>query len=394
MPRTIHGDVLWVGAVDWHRRLFDSLIPLPDGTSYNAYLVRGTNATALLDSVDPSMGAVLEGHLAQVGKIDYLVHHHVEQDHSGFLPELLKRYPEATVIASPTGKPMLAEHLGIATDRIRAVNDGERIDLGGKTLRFLHTPWVHWPETMCTFLEEEGILFSCDFFGSHLATSDLLVTDEERVREAAKRYYAEIMMPFRTPIRKNLEKIAPLDIRMIAPSHGPIYARPKMIVDEYRRWSDDRPGNETVVAHVSMHGSTARLADALVGQLARQGVTVHHFDLAVADIGKLAMALVDARSVVLGTPTVHAGPHPLAVSAAYLVNALRPKVAVAGLFGSYGWGSRSMEMLAAGLGNLKVKLLDPVHCKGLPGPDDIAAMVRMAESIAAEHTRLGGSSAP
>jgi flavorubredoxin len=388
MPRTIQKDVLWVGAVDWHRRLFDALIPLPDGTSYNAYLVRGSNATALLDAVDPTMQSALAGHLDGVGKIDYLIHHHVEQDHSGSLPWLMGRYPEAAVLTSPKGRQMMVEHLGVDAGRIRAVEDGERVELGGKTLKFLHTPWVHWPETMCTLLEEEGILFSCDFFGSHLATSDLFVTDEAQLHESAKRYYAEIMMPFRAAIRKNLEKLAPLDIRMIAPSHGPIHARPAFIVDAYRRWTDDRVRNETVVAHVSMHGSTARMADALVEALAARGVSVHHFDLAVADIGKLAMALVDAGSIVLGTPTVLTGPHPLAFSAAYLVNALRPKVAVAGLFGSYGWGSRSMEILSASFGNLKVKLLEPVHCKGKPGPEAIASMVSMADSVAAEHAIL------
>ena len=155
-PRAITDRVSFVGAIDWDRRLFDALVPLPDGTSYNAYLIRGSDRVALLDTVDPAMAHVLLGYLEQVPRIDYVISHHAEQDHSGSLPLVLERYTEARVLCSSQAKPLLIEHLGIAEERIQAVADGEAVSLGDRTLRFLHTPWVHWPETMCTWLEEIG----------------------------------------------------------------------------------------------------------------------------------------------------------------------------------------------------------------------------------------------
>jgi len=226
LARKIKESIYWMGAVDWDRRLFDSLIPLPDGTTYNAYLIEGSEKTALLDTVDPSMAGILMAQLDKVPKIDFIVSHHAEQDHSGAIPRVLDRYPEAKVVSTPKAKNMLIDLLGIPEDAFITVADGETISLGDKTLKFIHTPWVHWPETMVTYLEEDRILFSCDFYGSHIATTDLFVADQGRVYEAAKRYFAEIMMPFRNIIAKNLEKLAPYDIEMIAPSHGQIYPPP------------------------------------------------------------------------------------------------------------------------------------------------------------------------
>jgi flavorubredoxin len=185
---------------------------------------------------------------------------------------------------------MMDTHLAVPAERIRVVEDGESISLGNKTLQFVYTPWVHWPETMCTYVPEDKCLFSCDFFGSHLATTDLFVTDQAQVYEAAKRYYAEIMMPFRTVIARNLDKLAELDFDMIAPSHGPVYDKPAFILDAYRDWVAPTMKNEVVLPYVSMHGSTAQMVRHLVDALAREGVTVHAFDLAVTDIGKLAIA--------------------------------------------------------------------------------------------------------
>jgi flavorubredoxin len=321
-PRQIIPKVYWVGAVDWSRRLFDALIPLPDGTSYNSYLIRGSEKTALIDTVDPTMKDVLISRLNQLGveNIDYLVANHAEQDHSGTLPQVLAKYPQVKVLTTPKCKGMLIDLLLIPEKRITTVEDKETISLGDKTLEFIHTPWVHWPETMSTYLREERILFSCDFFGSHLATSDLYVTDEWQAITAAKRYYAEIMMPFRTNIQKNLEKLKDYPIAFIAPSHGPIYDEPELILKAHHSWVFDEPKNIVVLAYVSMHDSTHKMVEYLVEALVRKDITVEQFDLPVTDSGKLAMTLVDAATVVIGTPTVLAGAHPSAVYAAFLVN--------------------------------------------------------------------------
>jgi flavorubredoxin len=242
---------------------------------------------------------------------------------------------------------------------------------------------------MSTYLQEERILFSCDFFGSHLATTDLYVTEEWRVYEAAKRYYAEIMMPFRRIIQKNLEKVQRRQIELIAPSHGPIYDRPAFIIDAYRDWVSEEAKNEVVLPYVSMHGSTERMVDHLVSALAERGVKVHQFDLAVTDIGKLAIALVDAGTIIIGTPTVHVSPHPLVVYAAHLANVLRPKASFASVVGSYGWSTRVVEQIAELIPNLKVELLDPILCEGYPREEDLAALDELAGTVAARHRERG-----
>ena len=294
--REIRQGIQLIATVHWERRLFDSLIPLPDGTSYNAYLVKGSQATALLDTTEPVLQEELLRELDTLDRLDYLVSHHSEQDHAGTIPAVLARFPEAILVCSTKAKDLLETHLHIAPERIRTVADGETISLGDKTLHFLHTPWVHWPETMTTWVPEAKCLFSCDFLGSHLATSEIHVADQARVYEAAKRYFAEIMMPFRSAVRKNLDKISACDFDLVCPSHGPVHDHPAFIIDAYRDWVSPQMRNEVVIPYVSMHGSTERMVKHLIDALARHGVAVAAFDLAVTDIGKLAIALVDAAT--------------------------------------------------------------------------------------------------
>ena len=389
--RKLKPNVYSVGAIDWDARLFDRLIPLPDGTSYNSYLVRGSDKTALLDTVDPAKTDVLLGSLADAGvdTIDYVIAHHAEQDHSGSLPDVLLIYPDAKVVTNPKCKQMLIDLLGIDEERFVTVEDGQELSLGDKTLHFVHTPWVHWPDTMSTYVPEDQILFSCDFFGAHLATSSLFVDDEAIVGESAKRYYAEIMMPFRKQIRANLAKLDKLRIEMIAPSHGPVYDKPKLIVDAYKDWASDAVKNEVVVAYVSMHGSTGKMVSHFVEALMERGIKVKQFELASVDIGKLAMALVDAATVVIGSPTVLIGPHPCAAYAAFLANALRPKTRFASIIGSYGWGGKTVEQLTGLMSNLNVEILEPVLAKGDPKEGDFLALERLADEILTKHKEAG-----
>jgi len=386
-PRKLRANIYWVGAVDWDRRLFDELIPLPDGTSYNAYLIKGTEKTALIDTVDPTMASVLADNLTQmdVKNIDYVIANHAEQDHSGALPQILRLYPDAMVVATAKCKNLLMDLLLVPESRIITVEDGKTLSLGDKTLEFIHAPWVHWPETMITYLREDKIIFTCDFFGSHLATSDLYVTDEATIYEAAKRYYAEIMMPFRMVIQKNLEKIKDLQIDVIAPSHGPLYDKPSFILEAYKDWVYAQPKNIVVLPYVSMHGSTKKMVEYFVTSLVERGITVKQFNLAKTDIGKLAMALVDAATIVVGSPTVLVGPHPNVVYAVYLTNALRPKLKFASIIGSYGWGGKMVEQITRMLSNLKVELLEPVVIKGFPNEQDFGALDRLADKILNKH---------
>jgi flavorubredoxin len=284
---------------------------------------------------------------------------------------------------------MLMDLLNLPENSFLAVEDGQEVSLGDKTLRFVHTPWVHWPETMVTYIPEDKILFSCDFFGSHIASSDLFVNDKGRVYEAAKRYFAEIMMPFRSKIAKNLDKLKDLEISMIAPSHGPIYPDPSFILDAYHGWVHGTPANTVVLPYVSMHGSTRIMVDHLTTALVQRGVGVERFNLEVTDIGKLAISLVDAGSIVLGTPTIHAGPHPYAAYCALLAGTLRPKIQFLSVIGSYGWGGKTMDTLAGMLAGIKAELLDPVFCKGAPREKDLQSLDDLAASIAAKHKEQG-----
>jgi flavorubredoxin len=389
--RKLRPNVYAVGAIDWDAKLFDRLIPLPDGTSYNSYLICGTEKTALLDTVDPTKTDVLLGNIVSAGaeKIDYIVAHHAEQDHSGSLSEVLLLYPEAKVVTNPKCKGMLMDLLDIEDEKFITVEDGQEISLGDKTLRFIYTPWVHWPETMSTYLQEDKILFSCDFFGSHLATSSLFVDDEAAVYESAKRYYAEIMMPFRKQINSNIAKLDKLEIEMIAPSHGPVYDKPEFIMDAYKDWASDKVKNEVVIAYVSMHGSTCKMVSHLVEALIERGIKVKQFELATVDIGKLAMSLVDAATVVIGSPTVLVGPHPCAAYAAFLANALRPRARFVSIIGSYGWASKMVEQLTSLMPNIKAEIIEPVLARGEPKEAEYAALDKLADKILAKHKENG-----
>lgn len=391
MIRQIKPNVFSVGAIDFDRRLFDELIPLPHGTSYNSYLIKGSEKTALIDSVDPSKEQDLVNHLKQLGinQIDYIIAHHGEQDHSGVIPVILKHFIDAKVVTNTKCKDILKELLLIPDDRFLVIKDRDTLSLGGKTLEFILTPWVHWPETMLTYLKEDKILFTCDLFGSHLATSDLFVTDQALYYESAKRYYAEIMMPFRTNIKTHLEKIKDYQIDIIAPSHGPVHDKPEFIINAYHDWTSNTIKNQVVLPYVSMHGSVKVMVEYFIDALIKRGITVKPFNLTQSDIGELAIALVDAATIVVGSSTVLNGPHPQAVYAVYLANALRPKTKFASIIGSYGWAGKMVEKISEMIPNLKVEVLEPVIAKGYPKHEDFAKLELLADMILEKHKYLG-----
>jgi flavorubredoxin len=387
--KKIKENVYYVGANHWDRRLFDELIPLPDGTSYNAYLIQGKEKTALIDAVDPATIEQLFDNLKKLNikKIDYVISNHAEQDHSGGIPFVLKEYPEAKVITNEKCKSMLIDLLLIPDEKFIVIKEGDKIDLGDKTLEFYLTPWVHWPETMVTYLIQDKILFSCDFFGSHIATTDIFNTDNFYI--PAKRYYAEIMSPFRNNVRNNLEKVRKIDPEIIAPSHGVIYLNPEKIMNAYSEWASDNVKNEVVLAFVSMHDSTKKMAEYLREAIAERGINVNYFNLTVTDIGELAMSLVDAATLVLGAPTVLAGMHPAGAFALYLFNALRPKTRFVSLISSFGWGEKASEVVKNMLTNFKGEIIKPVIVKGFPRENDFKELDRLADEIAEKHKTLG-----
>jgi len=386
----IKDDIYYVGIRDWDRRLFDELIPLPEGTTYNSYLIVGKEKTALIDTADPDKKEIYMDYLknSAVKKIDYIIANHAEQDHSGCLPYVLETYPGAKVVTNQKCKDFLKELLVIDDDQFLVIGDKETLSLGGKTLQFFMTPWVHWPETMITYLVEDKILFSCDFFGSHFATSDLYVTDENMVYHNAKRYFAEIMLPFRVQIRKNVEVVEGLNIEMIAPSHGPIYKNPKMIIDAYKDWISDKVKPEVLIPYTSMHGSVEGIVQYLTDKFTEKGIFVKPFNLNKTDIGELAMALVDASTIIIGSPMVLAGPHPSIASAAVLVNALRPKTRFLSVVGSFGWGGKLVEVLTSLISNVKAEVIEPVLVKGIAKKEDYQRLDNLINIIVEKNKNL------
>jgi flavorubredoxin len=387
VSREIAQGIFWVGALDFSRRLFDALIPTPEGTSYNAYLIRGSEKTALIDTVDPAKEFELVSNLLKLGveRIDYVIVNHAEQDHSGSLPMILEFYPDAMVVTNEKCKEFLIALLQLPPERMKIIRDKETLSLGDRTLEFHLTPWTHWPETQITYLKEDRILFTCDLFGFHQASSDLYVADEAASYRSAKRYYAEIMMPFRNSIRGHLATIKALPLQMIAPSHGPIHKNPQFILDAYTDWTSDSVKNEVVIPYISMHGSTEKMVEHLTNALIARGITVKPFNLNVTDIGDLALALVDAATVVVATPTVLFGPHPQVVYATYLANMLKPKVRFASVIGSYSWGGKTAETIVKMLDHVKVEILEPVIVKGQPDEATFRQLDRLADDILKKH---------
>ena len=379
----ISESVYWVGVKDWNRRLFDALIPLPKGTTYNAYLIVGESKKALIDTVNPGFEKEWEEKISKVvnhADIDYVIMNHAEPDHAGAIPHIMSINRKAKLVTTSKGAKMAQTFYKMPEERIQVVHDQETIDLGGKTLRFIEAPMLHWPETMFTYLIENKILFSCDFFGSHVAAG--LYDDEvEDLLVHAQRYWGEIMMPFRIMAQRALEKIKDLEIEMIAPSHGPIHRNTERILTAYKKWANGETKRKAMIAYVSMWNSTEKMIQPIAETLASEGIEIVLYNLALADIGDVAKDLVDSRAIVLGAPTVLGGMHPLAVYATYLVKALRPPLKYGVVLSSYGWGGGAVKHIQEVLEPLKMELVGAMEINGPPTKNDITKIIEIGKTL-------------
>jgi len=382
----ISDSVFYVGVQDWDRELFDEIIPLPQGTSYNSYIVKGEKV-ALIDAVDPSKKEIFLNNLKELKleKIDFLIANHAEQDHSGAIPDVLSLYSMAKVITNEKCKGFLKDLLLIPEEKFITIKDQETISLGGKTLKFFFTPWVHWPETMVTYLIEDKILFPCDFLASHIATGSILSDGDEVIKMGAKRYYSEIMMPYRVSIQKHLKLLKTLDINLIAPSHGVIYKKPDFIIKAYEEWVSDKVKNKVIILYVSMHHSVLEGIKVLESFLIDYQIPYKVFNGTKCDIGELAMALVDAATLIVGTPVFLANPHPNISFLLSFINALRPKTRYFGLISSYSWGQRIEEQVKNILANCKLEYLPLVLAKGFPKEEEKIKIKELVENILRKH---------
>jgi len=379
-------EIFWVGVEDWNRRYFDALIPLPNGTSYNAYLIVGKEKVVLVDSVQKNFQEEMLEKIAEVvnpERIDYVVMNHAEPDHAGGIPRVLEIAQNAKLIVTKMGVEMARVFYDVPSERTVMVKDGDTLGLGAKTLKFVEAPWLHWPETMFTYCVEDRALFPCDFFGAHLAKSKLF-DDEfgEGLLPEAKKYYAEIMMPFPVAIQRALDKVKGLDVKIIGPSHGPIYRNPKRILDAYEKWARGPLQPRVVMVYVTMWGSTEALEKAIAEAISYEGVEVVPYNLLVSDLSHVMRDIVDASAIVIGAPTVLNNAHPLAIMATEIIRELKPRAKLVAAFGSYGWGRAATKVIADSLQRSGFEICETLDVRGPPKKEDLEKAVNLGKHVA------------
>ncbi len=389
--KKIKENIFYAGINDKDRLIFDELIPLDCGTSYNSYIIKGSEKTAVIDTMYPKFTKEYINSFDEnnIKNIDYIIANHGEQDHSGSIPALLEKFPNAKVVTNMVCAKNLKEMLLISDDKIQVITNNEELSLGDKTLRFLISPGVHWPDTMFTYIKEDNIIFTCDFLGAHYIFDDVFAIPSEKLEKSAKKYFAEIMMPFSVVCRKYIKQIKDLNVNMILPSHGPIYKNPNYILDLYEDWTSEKGKNLVLLPYVSMYNSTEEMIDYLAAKLKDKGIPSIKYDIVNGNLGDLAIALVDGTTIVIGSSMVLAGAHPAAVNIVYLASILRPKTKIASFIGSYGWGGDLFGTMTKILAPLKPDIIEPVLVKGKAKEEDFAKIDKMASEIFLKHKELG-----
>lgn len=386
----LNDNVFEVGAKDPDRRIFDSLVFMPHGTTYNSYLVKGGSYNALIDCVDPEKFDVLKENLQNAGisKLDYVVLLHSEQDHSGSIHKVIEMYPQCKVVCTVKVKELMAIHLHLSDENIITKAENETLDLGGMELSFHSIPFAHWPDNTMVRLLPDNILFSSDLFGAHNSSDQALTSISDMQHKSARGYFSEIMMPFRRNIAKYTAKVEEMAPSIIAPSHGAVWLLPKEILDLYKYWTSDATTKKVTIPYVTMHDSTKIAVSCLAVQLEKRGVEVVLHDLThkpeslLIETGEMIYDLVDCAGVVFAFCTVLGGPHPAMVYASATANAMMPKTKYMGMLCSYGWATKATETICALTQNFKSHRYEPIVFKGLPTNDVLNKIQQLADEIA------------
>ncbi len=385
--RKVKEGVYWVGGIDWNLRNFHGY-STPRGTSYNAYLVVGEKI-ALVDTVKARCTDEMLDRIASVvdpSKIDYVVSNHVEMDHSGAIPRILQVAPNATVVTCAAGERGLREHFH-ADWKFQVIKSGDQLPLGGgKTLSFVTTPMVHWPDNMVCYLPEDKILFSNDAFGQHYASPERF-DDElplQLVVEEAQKYFGNIVLCFLPMVAKALEAVSGLDVQIIAPSHGLIWrTNVRTILERYKRWTSNTPEERALIVYDTMWDSTAQLAQAIGAAFDARGIQWRIYDLKEAHISEIMTEVVTSRYICVGSPTLNNGMLPTVASFLTYLRSLTPKKRVGLAFGSYGWGGQSIEHVNQYLKESGFELLEPVKVKYVPDREALRGVTEKVEQALA-----------
>jgi anaerobic nitric oxide reductase flavorubredoxin len=380
----------WVGVVDWNLRDFHGYVTRR-GATYNAYLIQDEK-TALVDTVKHTFSNELLRNICEIvdpAQIDYIIINHLEKDHSSSLPIIAKYAKNATIIASSRGKDAIIEHYG-ADFCIETVKTGDELKLGKRTLRFIEAPMVHWPDSMFTYVVEDKILMPNDAFGQHFATSERFndQVDEHVLMEEAKKYYANILMPLAPIITRKLEEVTKMGIPidMIAPSHGLIWrSEPSKIIKTYLDWSADTSVNKVIIVYDTMWGSTEMMAHAITEGVVSQNVDVKLMKLRVADTTDIITEILDAKAIVVGSPTIHNGMFPTIGGFLTHITGLKPKGKLWSFFGSYGWGGGAVNNMIEMVKKAGFNIYEPnIQVKFVPDQEDLKKCFEFGQQIAAK----------
>ncbi|MCX7597613.1 MAG: FprA family A-type flavoprotein [Armatimonadetes bacterium] len=389
LPVEIAPGIHWVGALDPQIRIFDVIMHAPRGTTYNSYLIQGEQKSALVEVVKRQFTDVLldnVGRVMDIAGLSYVVVNHTEPDHSGALDAVLRAAGGAQVVCARNARRFLEGLLNRDCEPL-IVGDEDVIDLGGRRLRFIIAPFLHWPDTMFTYLEPDGILFPCDFLGAHYC-DDRLFNDLVADYSHEFRYYFNVIMrPFKQYALQALDKVAALDVRMVCPSHGPIIRRGvEEYLDLYRQWATQPEPDSTrrlLVFYASSYGNTARMAEEIAEGARQAGMSVALFDLSGVSAGDVIDQLEAADAVAVGSLTINGDavkPVWDLLSSLATLN-LRGKVGAA--FGSYGWSGEAPKFIAQRLADLKMKVVgEPVTAHLVPTESDLASCRQLGTAIA------------
>ena len=388
-PVMIKTGVHWIGALHPDLRLFDIIMPTKNGTTYNSYLVKGEQV-AVIDTVKDRFSTPFLEHIAALTdfeRIAYIVVQHNEMDHSGSLAALLEKAPQAQVICSKPAARYVQNILNRPV-QIRTVENGEVIDLGGKSLQFFPAPFIHWPDTMMTLVPEDHILFTCDLFGAHFCDSHLF--NDQITRDTwpdLEHYFRTIMRPFKKSVRNSLKKISELDFDTIAPSHGPILRTDlARYLEAYNHWSEPTPPNEPrqlLVYYASAYGNTERMAAEIARGAKDAGVTVKVYDTMEIDLSDHLDRIEAADAIAIGSPTINGDAvKPVWEFLAGLAT-LDLKGKIGASFGSMGWSGEAVSFLDQRLANLKLKVVQPgIQATLVPGPEELNKCYDFGKSLA------------
>ena len=379
----------WVGALDPELRVFDIIMKTENGTCYNAYLVQGSEKTALVETVkikfiDQFIERIKE--VTDIESIDYIVLDHHEPDHSGSLNKILELCPLAKVVVSKTARKFLDNILNRDVEPL-VVSDGDQIDLGGKTLSFFHAPFLHWPDTMFTYVAENKFLISGDVFGCHYCDPPLFNDAVGSFDHAYKYYFNVIMRPFKKQMRTALDKIKDLPIDVIGPSHGPILREdPARYIKMYREWSSEPAKSNTkklLIFYLSIYNNTATMARTIAKSVEEQGVDVMLFDIIGADINHAIDIIETADGLLVGSPTINGDAIKPAWDLLSSMATLNLKGKVGGAFGSFGWSGEAVKMLEHRLKSLKFKVVEcGPRAQLVPNAQDLENCTRFGVEVA------------